>query len=88
MSVLKTIYTVARIPYTAAARSTLKQTIFEVVADGESDAIRQAQALSGYSSREFSSREFSWRVRGARVVVVDVPPAGVVGQGGENRGNV
>lgn len=70
---LKTIYTVDRIPYTAAAKNTVgyKATTFEVVAESETDAIRAAQRSSLYAAREFS-----WRVRGTRVVVVDSPTEG------------
>ena len=68
MSKLATIYTVDRVPRTAAARSTLgyKATPFEVIADTESSAIVKAQRASTYASREFS-----WIVRGSRVVVLE-----------------
>ena len=67
---LKTIYTVDRVPATAAARRTLgyNATPFEIVAESEDDAICGAQRDSRYAAREFS-----WRVRGSHVVVVDVP---------------
>lgn len=68
MAVLKTIYTIDRIPSTAPARNTLgyKATTFEIVAASENEAIGKAQQASTYRADNFE-----WRLKGSRVVLVD-----------------
>lgn len=68
MAETTTVWTVKRTPYTAAAKNTLgyASVELEVVAANEGEAIRKAQGVSAYASREFS-----WRVTGARILTPD-----------------
>lgn len=65
-----TVYTVRRIPYTAAAKSSAgyDSREFEYVASGAREALSKAVADCEWRDPEHN---FSWRVIGSRVVILE-----------------
>lgn len=65
-----TVYTVRRIPYTAAAKTSAGygSREFEYVADDAKSALAKAVAECEWRDPE---RNFTWRVVGSRVIVLE-----------------